>query len=144
MTDVEDTVALFNDGLNCCQAILSTYGGLLGLARESSVRLGTGFGGGIARNGEVCGAVNGAVMVIGIKHGMRKKTDDEAKEHTYELVNQFIEKFKTKHGSIICKDILECDLGTPEGREQAKEKGLFKTKCPELVRTAAELLEEIL
>jgi C_GCAxxG_C_C family probable redox protein len=144
MTDVDDAVANFQDGLNCCQSILLTYGGLLGLARESAVRLGTGFGGGMARHGEVCGAVTGAIMVLGIKYGMTHKSDTEAKDKTYELVTDLIEKFKTKHNSIICKDILDCDLNTPEGRQKAKDENKFKTICPDFVRTTAEILEEIL
>jgi C_GCAxxG_C_C family probable redox protein len=144
MSDIDDAVADFEDGLNCCQTILKTYGGLLGIARESALRLGTGFGGGIARHGAVCGAVSGAVMVIGIKYGMTHKNDTEAKDKTYELVSEFIDKFKTKHNSIICKDLLGCDLSTPEGKEQAKNEDKFKKECPEFVRTAAEILEKVL
>lgn len=143
-SEVDKAVVHFQDGLNCCQAILLTYGGLLGLARESALRLGTGFGGGMARHGEVCGAVTGAIMVISIKYGMTKKHDEDARDKTYELVTEFTTKFKEKHKDIICKEILGCDLTTEEGREQAKKEDRFNTLCPEFVRTAAEILEEIL
>ena len=142
-SDVESTVELFQDGLNCCQSILTVYGGLLGLARESALRLGTGFGGGMARHGEVCGAVTGAIMVIGIKFGMTNKSNSEARDKTYELVTEFIEKFKAKHNSIICREILGCDISTEEGRETANKDNLFSSRCPEFVRTSAEILEEI-
>jgi C_GCAxxG_C_C family probable redox protein len=143
-SDVEHAVKYFNDGLNCCQAILLTYGSLLGLARESALRLGTGFGGGLARHGEACGAVTGAIMVISIKYGMTRKNDDDAKDKTYEVVGEFIKKFKEKHGNIVCREILGCDISTEEGQKIAKKEDKFKTLCPEFVLTAAEILEEIL
>ena len=143
-SDVESTVSAFQDGVNCCQAILLTYGGILGLARESALRLGTGFGGGMARHGEVCGAVTGSIMAISIKYGMSKKSDDDARDKTYELVTELIDKFKSKHGSILCKDLLGCDISTTEGRELAQKEDKFKEECPGFVRTAAEILEKIL
>jgi C_GCAxxG_C_C family probable redox protein len=143
-SDIDHAVKHFNDGLNCCQAILLTYGGLLGLARESALRLGTGFGGGLARHAEVCGAVTGAVMVISIKYGMTRKNDDDAKEKTYELVGEFIKKFREKHDTIVCRDLLGCDISTEKGHKKAKKDEKFKKICPEFVKTAAEILEEIL
>ncbi len=144
MSDIEKAVEYFQEGLNCCQAILLSFGGLFGVARESALRLGTGFGDGLARHGEVCGAVTGAIMIIGIKYGMTRKSDDEAREKTYEMVKEFIDKFKAKHGSIVCREILGYDLSTEEGREKAEKENKFKTECPEFVRTAAEILDEIL
>ena len=131
-SDVESTVSAFQDGVNCCQAILLTYGGMLGLARESALRLGTGFGGGMARHGEVCGAVTGAIMALSIKYGMSKKSADDAREKTYELVTEFIDRFKKKHGSIRCSEILGCDISTEEGRQQASDQNKFKEECPNL------------
>ena len=141
-TDVEKAVTNFNDDLNCCQAILLAYGGLLGLARESAIRLGTGFGGGIAHHGEVCGAVTGAVIAINIKYGMTKKSDEEARYKTFELISEFITEFKEQHKSIRCIDLLGCDISTEEGQKQAQTENMFDKICPEFVRTAAMVLEK--
>ncbi len=75
---VENALACFEGGCNCCQSILLTYGSEFGLPNEVVLRLGTGFAGGMARCGEVCGAVTGAIMVIGLKHGMANENDDSA------------------------------------------------------------------
>jgi C_GCAxxG_C_C family probable redox protein len=98
----------------------------------------------MARMGETCGAVTGALMVIGLKYGKAKAKDDAARDKTYDLVREFVTRFQSRHESIRCKEFLGYDLSNPQEREAAKEKGLFDTLCPQLVRDAAEILEEIL
>lgn len=120
------------------------YGEQFGLSKDSAIRLVTSFGGGMARQGEVCGAVKVAIMVIGLKHGMANETDDQARELTYKLVNELMNKFKGRFGSVRCKDLLNCDISTPEGRAMANEKELFKTLCPGFVKNTAEILEELI
>jgi C_GCAxxG_C_C family probable redox protein len=94
--------------------------------------------------GETCGAVTGAFMIIGLKYGKTKAEDDDARDKTYELAGKFVAKFKDRHGPIVCRELLGCDLSNPEGLKTAREKGLFDTLCPQLVRDAADILEEIL
>lgn len=120
------------------------YGPEFGLSMDTSSRIGTGFAGGLARRGEVCGAVTGSLMVIGLKYGMANEADSQARDKTYELVNKFIDRFKAKHEYLRCRDLLECDICTAEGRKTAQEKELFKTVCPKLVLSAAEILEDII
>jgi C_GCAxxG_C_C family probable redox protein len=124
--------------------VLSSFGEELGLDRERALRVAGAFGGGIARMGETCGAVTGALMVIGLKYGKTKAKDEGARDKTYELVGEFVARFKDRHGSIVCKELLGCDLSNPEGLKIASEKGLFDTLCPQFVRDATEILEEIL
>jgi C_GCAxxG_C_C family probable redox protein len=94
--------------------------------------------------GETCGAVTGAFMVIGLKHGKTKADNDAAKETTYELVKELTSRFSARNGSIKCKELLGCDLSTPEGMEAVIEKKLFITLCPKFVQDAAEILEAFL
>jgi C_GCAxxG_C_C family probable redox protein len=141
---VEEAIECFSGNCNCCQSIILTYGPQFGLEKDVGIRMGTGFAGGLARHGEVCGAVSGAIIIIGLAHGMKNENDIESRDKTFELVNDFIKRFKEKNESIICRELLDCDLGTPEGRCQAKENGLFKTHCPNFVRNAAEILEELI
>jgi C_GCAxxG_C_C family probable redox protein len=140
---VEEAIEYFSGNCNCCQAIILSYGPRFGLEKEIGIRLGTGFAGGLARHGEVCGAVAGAIMVIGLAQGMKDENDIEARDKTFELVNQFIKRFKEKNKSIICRELLECDLRTSEGRTKAEKLGLFRTHCPNFVRNSAEILEEL-
>jgi C_GCAxxG_C_C family probable redox protein len=116
----------------------------LGLDRECAFRVAGAFGGGMGRMGETCGAVTGAFMVIGLKYGKVKAKDEEARDRTYEMVREFVPRFQSRHGSIRCKELLGYDLSNPQEGEAAKKKGLFGTLCPQLVRDAAEILEEIL
>lgn len=124
--------------------MLSAYGGRFGLDRETALRVAGAFGAGLARMGETCGAVTGALMVIGLKHGKTRADDDGAREKTYELVNDFVVRFKARNKSILCKELLGYDLGTPEGMHAVKEQGLFVTRCPRFVQDAADILDQIL
>jgi C_GCAxxG_C_C family probable redox protein len=102
------------------------------------------FGGGMARMGETCGVVTGSMMAIGLKHGKIKAADDEAKEKTYRLVDEFVNAFKGKHGSIVCRELLDCDMSTPEGLQEFKDRKLIETHCARFIKDAAEILEGIL
>ena len=97
----------------------------------------------MARLGETCGAVTGALMAIGLKYGKVKAEDDEAREQTYELARDFVTRFADRCGSTVCRELLGYNLGILEERKAAHDKGLFDTICPQLVRDAVEILEEI-
>jgi C_GCAxxG_C_C family probable redox protein len=107
------------------------------------MRLATGLSGGL-RTGEVCGAVAGACLVLGLRHGQGEATDTAAKLKTYEQVREFQRRFQARHGFTRCKDLLGCDVGTEEGLKQARERDLFHTLCPKLVEDAAAILDEML
>jgi C_GCAxxG_C_C family probable redox protein len=124
--------------------VLSGFGEELGLDREQALRVAGAFGGGMARMGEQCGAVTGAFMVIGLKYGKVKAGDEAARERTYGLAREFVTRFSARHGSIRCRELLGYDLSDPEERKGAHQKGLFDTLCPQLVRDATEILEELL
>ena len=83
-------------------------------------------------------------MVIGLKYGKIKPDDNDAKEKTYVLVQEFSERFVERNESLNCTELLGYDLGTPEGRAKVKEQNLIVTVCEKLVRDAAEILEELL
>ncbi len=144
MSKVENAVACFKEGFSCSQALFSTYCQDLRLDRLTALKISQAFGGGMAHLGEVCGAVTGAFMLIGLKYGRTRAEDHEAKERTYELVRKFAERFKALHGSIQCRCLLGLDLGTEEGLRLAREKNLFQTLCVGYVRNAAEIIEDIL
>lgn len=143
MSNVERAVACFEEGFSCAQATFSTYASQLGLDREMALKVAGAFGGGMARMGRTCGAVTGALMVIGLENGKTKADDDEAKEMCYSLVREFVEQFESRNGSTVCQELLGHDIGIPEERMLAKEQGLFDTLCPKLVQGAAEIIERI-
>lgn len=143
MTRIEDALACFKEGYSCSQAVFSAFAPSLGLDRDAALKTASGFGGGMGRLAETCGAVTGAFMVLGLKFGS-VTPGQQAKEAVYVHIREFAERFKSCHGSLVCRDLLGCDLNTPEGFALAQEKKLSATICPKYVQTAAEMLEEIL
>jgi len=139
---VEKAVSLFDSGFNCSQAVFVAFAD--GLDEKTALRLATGFGGGFARQGEVCGAVCGGVMAIGLKYGRGTIEDTDARAKTYSLVNEFMRRFQECQGNMLCRDLLGVDHSTPEGHQEATDRGLYKEFCPKLVRCAAEILAEML
>ena len=140
----EIAVDIFNSGFNCAQAVLSSHSIEYGLDTEVAKKIAGAFGGGIANNGELCGAVTGALMLIGLKYGKHKEEDNISKEKTNKITNEYINKFKKEFGSVICKDLLKYDLSIEEEAKMARETGLFKTLCPILVKKSVEIIEEII
>ena len=144
MSRIELALSSFKEDFNCAQSIFGTYATHYGLDREEALKISTGFGGGMARCGKTCGAVTGAFMVIGLKNGMGISKDIEAKEKTYQIILEFSNKFQENNGSLICKELLGCDLNTPEGKDYFNQNELFEKKCLHCVKNAAEILEEML
>jgi C_GCAxxG_C_C family probable redox protein len=144
MSLADECVKMFEEGFNCSQAVCVTYGKQFGVEKDTALRIASGFGGGIGRMGDTCGAVTGAIMVIGLKYGMTEAGDKGSKERTIAKVNEFVGQFKNKNNSIICRDLLGYDISKPEDRKVVSEKGLTKIACPDFVRDAAELLEKII
>ena len=139
---VQQAVEKFEKGFNCSQAILSTYCEQYGLDEKAALKIATGFGGGMHIDG-TCGAVTGAFMVLGLKYGNTEE-DKQAKENTYIKVIQYAKKFSARNGTVKCHDLLDCDITAREGLEIARQKGVFSSICPGLVKDAAEILEEML
>jgi C_GCAxxG_C_C family probable redox protein len=144
MTKSDDALAGFQSGITCSSAVFSAFADELGLDDKTAKKIACGFGAGISKSGNICGAVSGAIMVIGLKYGKTKPGDDEATEKTRALTRQFIREFSARHGSVNCTELLGYNLGNADEYEKAREKRLFVTKCPVLVRDAAEILEKIL
>jgi C_GCAxxG_C_C family probable redox protein len=143
MDRVELAVSLFQKGFSCSQALLAAYSDAFGLDGDVALRIAAGFGGGMGRMAQTCGAVTGAVMLIGLKYGATDAKDRRAKEKTHAAVREFAARFIARHDSLVCRDLLGCDISTPEGSQSAKEKKLSFTICPELVKSAAQIFEEM-
>jgi len=133
----------FEKGYNCAQSVLFAYAADLGLDPVDALKVSSGFGGGMGRIQSVCGAVTGAFMAIGCRFGKIREGDTAAKEKTYTLVKRFAEEFRRVHGSILCSDIVGCDLNTPEGRKYYKDNNLTE-KCARCVGDSAGLLRSYL
>jgi len=138
---INAAVDCFNNGFNCAQAILSTYCGEFGLDEETALKIACGLGAGMGRLQETCGAVSGAYLLIGLKHGKYARGDEAAKEKTYELVREFSRLFVEKNKTTSCRDLLGVDLINGD-KQIAVER--VKTICPKMVQDAAEILESMI
>ena len=143
MNKTDKALELFSNNFNCSQAVLTAFAPGLGLDETLALKLGTSFGGG-ARNGEMCGAVSGALMVLGLKYGHIDSSDNEQKSRAYSIAVEYTKRFKEANGSIVCRDLLGYDLSKPEELTCIKEKGLFGEVCPKMIKSAVEILEAVL
>jgi C_GCAxxG_C_C family probable redox protein len=147
MNHVELAKMYYDRGFGCGQSVLAAFSEDFGLDTVTALRLSTGFGSGMGRMGEVCGALTGGFMVIGLKYG--KVNSDGSKygpatETTYALVAELARRFKERNQSIFCKELTGLDLNIAANRDFARETGIFGVRCAGFVQCSVELLEEIL
>ena len=133
----------FLKSMNCSQAVFETYAPSLGMTINQARRVAAAFAGGMGMGSE-CGAVTGALMVIGLKYGKTSDRDSQANIETFKRVAVFINEFRACHKQISCSGLLECDMGTPEGINDVAKKGYFTSRCPEYVNSAAAILDKVL
>lgn len=143
MTHKEKAAWYFEHKFNCSQSVFTAFAEDLGISEKQALMISTNFGGG-ARKGELCGAVSGAQMALGMMFGHFDSEDAESKKRAYKISEQFMDRFAKKQGSVVCRELLGYDLSKPEGMAVIKEKNLFKTICPELIKCAVETVEEII
>jgi len=129
----------FAEGFNCSQAVFSAYASKFGIEDETALKLASPFGGGVARQGNVCGAVIGALMVLGLQRG---NATLETKDKTYFIAEKFVKRFQEQHGTILCRELIGHDVSTTEGLKNAREQKVFTSACPAFVKDAAELVSE--
>lgn len=143
MSHEDKAVEYFDNNFNCAQAVFTTFATELGMDEELALKLATQFGGG-ARKGEMCGAVSGALMVLGLKYGHCHADDNEEKQNAYRIAEDFMNRFIAEKGTVVCKELLGYDLTKEEDMEKIKELNLFKTTCPEMIRCATGIVEEMI
>ena len=139
----EEAVTTFKSGFNCAQSVLSVYTDKFDLDKNIALRMAAGFGAGMGRLHETCGAVTGAIMVIGLQVQESALDKDELKEKAYCKTKEFSKKFTEINGTTNCGKLINCDLSTPEGQEYFKENDLYEKVCAKCVKDAVEILEDM-
>ncbi len=138
------SVNTFKSGYNCAQSMIYSFAEEANIDKSIALKLATGFGGGLGRTGNVCGAVTGGILILGLMFGRGEDEDKIKQEKTYQYVRDFIEKFKAKYGTIECRKLLDdIDLLTEEGQKRFKESGMIN-KCYEYVENANRMIQEII
>lgn len=134
----------FNNGFNCAQSVFSAFCDDFGLDKSQALKIACSFGGGMGHLGEVCGAVSGAFMVLGLIYGQNEAHESQKKALTYLKVKDFAKCFKEINGTINCTELLNYDLGDEAQLNAARQAGVFKTKCPKYIGDAVKILEEMI
>ena len=134
---------LFMQGYNCAQAVAVAFCDLTGLEEKQAAKMASAFGGGMGRLREVCGAVSGMLLVLGILDGYDDPTDDTAKKELYSRVQALAREFREENGSIICRELLDNPPADPNPTPRTAD---FYTQrpCARMVLTAARILDEYL
>ena len=142
MTKGDYAKQLFESGMNCAQAVFCAFSDELGFDKDTALRISAGFGGGVGRLREVCGAVSGMLMVLGALYGYDDPGEkDRAKKAHYAMVQELAGAFRERNGSIICREILKNPPSDPSPTPRTAE--FYKNRpCARLVVCAAELLDE--
>ncbi len=134
----------FMEGYNCAQSIAFAFCGECGLSQDAALKVACGFGAGMGRKQEVCGAVAGAIMVLGLVRGRGTEDPRSVTEALYPMAREFMDGFAVRNGSYLCRDLLSgCDLLSDEGQRRFKENGLLEKVCKPCVRSAAEMLQQM-
>ncbi|MGD9546105.1 MAG: C-GCAxxG-C-C family protein [Candidatus Krumholzibacteriia bacterium] len=144
MERVDRAAGYFVDGFNCAQSVLAAFGPDCGLDRDSCLRVAAPFGGGVSRTDGMCGAATGAILALGLVLGHCDPDDEAGQDRIRALTRSFLARFAARLGSTRCTDILGYDLSRPGVAEMVKAEGLSLEPCPAAVKTAAELLVEML
>lgn len=137
MNKKEEAIEYFRQGYNCAQAVILPFAG----NNKTNAMISAGFGGGMARMQKTCGAVTGAVMVLGLRHGAPACPDEESKQKLYNLIQSFDREFIKIHGSDQCSDLLGEDMNSDQGKQRIKEKDLHTTVCEKCIETVVAMLE---
>jgi C_GCAxxG_C_C family probable redox protein len=135
-------VETFDSGYNCAQSVLTPFMKELNIDEQTVLRMSSGFGAGMGRLQETCGAITGAYMVLGLKFG-KQIPDDESKEKVVELIQEFTSRFKSDNHHTNCRDLLHCDLNTEEGQEYFEQNNLHTDVCSKCVGDAVRIIEEL-
>lgn len=138
----KQAAAHFDDGFSCAQSIFMAYSQLFAIDPKDAACLARGFGGGLAHLGQTCGAVSGAALLLGLT--IKGADEQQNKKAAYAVIKEFADRFEAAHGSINCRQLLGCDLGTPEGMNKFKETGMKHSQCQKYIATAAEIIEDLL
>jgi C_GCAxxG_C_C family probable redox protein len=145
MNPEEEAKLSFNSGYNCAESVsmaVSKQIGRMGLISRSCIpRIATGFGGGVGRNGDICGALAGGVIAIGLASG--RDNSDQSRDPCYHAVDRFYNEFVETFGSSRCRNLTGLDLKKPEQREVHKNR-IHAERCSPIVAWAAKRAYEII
>lgn len=139
---VAEALKLFESGFHCSQSVLAAFSDEYGLPQETALKIADPFGGGLGGYGRTCGALTGAMMVVGLKYGSSKGTDADAKAFSRKKTRELIEMFEKAHGTSICNDLIGINRSHLLGEELLSIRPIVHKTCPKFLETVITYLEE--
>lgn len=137
----QQAIRFFESGYNCSQSVFMAYSDLYGIDTGTAGKLATSFGGGMGRLREVCGAVSGMFMVLGLEYPFLNTADKNAKNTNYQAVQDVAGEFKTIMGSYICADLLKIKHVAQPPVSSERNEAYYKSRpCTRCVMVAAEIV----
>jgi len=134
---------LFEQGYNCAQSVFCAHCEKVGISFETGLKLASSFGGGMGRLREVCGAVSSMFAIAGLKHGYTSPNDDSLKSQHYEFIQMLANEFKSKHETIICRELLNLPEGADSPIPSKRTESYYAERpCENFIRTASQIIEE--
>ncbi|MEZ5072587.1 MAG: C-GCAxxG-C-C family protein [Bacteroidales bacterium] len=141
MKRTEQAREYFLSGYNCAQSVILSFADDMKFSKELTQKISAGFGGGMGKTQETCGAVTGAIMVLGLRMGEKVNNNDELKNKTYAKVQDLTRTFTREFKSTRCRDIVGVDLNSKEGERKFKEEHMMENLCARCVERAVAIVE---
>lgn len=143
MTRSEKAVAYFKEGYNCCQSIVLAFFDLVNIDKTELLKIASGFGGGLGRLRETCGAVSGMIIIAGLLYGYDVPDTDLLKKELYRTIQELGLSFEDKNGSLTCRDLLKSEEKHSNYIPSKRTKDFYDNRpCANLIFSAAEILEK--
>jgi C_GCAxxG_C_C family probable redox protein len=139
----EKAIKAFRSDFNCSQSVLTVYSDDLQIDNNLALGVSCGFGGGMGRLQETCGAVTGAFMAIGLFNSQKFTDNKDRKAKSYDMIQKFNKKFIEFHQTTNCRKLLNCDLSTKEGQDYAKIHNVHENICEKCILSSVQILEEL-
>jgi C_GCAxxG_C_C family probable redox protein len=145
MDKTEKALTYFRNSYNCSQSVLVSFGQELGLSEDECLKIATAFGGGMGRQQYTCGAVTGALMVLGLKYGKGLNDPEEKKKNTYRITKEFSDEFMRLNGSVNCLVLLDgLDMNNPDDNKKIVERNYYDIRCEKYVSDAIKILGKLM
>ena len=143
MTKKEKALEYFRNSFNCSQSVFTVFGTGRGLSEDTCLKVSCAFGGGMGRMQHTCGAVTGAMMVLGLLFGKGIDDPEDKKTITYALAKDLTDRFRALNGSTICRELLDgLDMNKPDELKKIQENRLFEIRCEKYVTDAISIIEK--
>ncbi|MFX1566117.1 MAG: C-GCAxxG-C-C family protein [Promethearchaeota archaeon] len=136
--------AFAEEGFLCSESICLALSKALNVRSNLIPRIATGFGAGIGRHGEICGALSGAILGLGLQLGRNHPSETPEGESPYEYSHTMVNLFIAQFGHIRCKDILELDISCEEGLQKYREGKFWENKCQDIIQITTGLAYDVL